>query len=185
MEVFMLSDKYYCESCGFLSIDGKEEGCPVKYCPVCNKPFKSFGIIDRIKMINYSRRQTEEYIQNKIIRKNFDPILIEKREKCYAEQIKKLDAEIKAFSYKRSNSNDSWGNYFKNFDQAKQNGATDEVAAKAAMNGTSNFVKCPYCGSCDVKKISTGSRVVSVSMTGLASKKIGKQWHCNNCNSNF
>ena len=46
-------------------------------------------------------------------------------------------------------------------------------------------VTCPYCGSHNCKKIGVGGRAVSVGMTGLASSKIGKQWHCNNCNSDF
>ena len=48
-----------------------------------------------------------------------------------------------------------------------------------------NFVKCPYCKSTKTRKISTASRVVSTGLFGLGSKKIGKQWHCNQCNSDF
>lgn len=46
-------------------------------------------------------------------------------------------------------------------------------------------VSCPYCNSSNTSKISTGSRIASVGMLGLFSKKLGKQWHCNNCNSDF
>ena len=49
----------------------------------------------------------------------------------------------------------------------------------------SNQVKCPFCKSTNVTKISTAGRIVSVSLFGLGSKKIGKQWHCNNCKSDF
>ena len=45
--------------------------------------------------------------------------------------------------------------------------------------------KCPYCGSLKVRKISTGKRLFSVGLFGLGSSKIGKQWHCNECNSDF
>lgn len=48
-----------------------------------------------------------------------------------------------------------------------------------------NRVKCPYCQSEDVKKISVAGRAVSVGLFGLASQKIGKQWHCNKCKSDF
>ena len=44
---------------------------------------------------------------------------------------------------------------------------------------------CPYCKSADTKKISTLSRAASVSLVGVASGKIGKQWHCNHCGSDF
>lgn len=49
----------------------------------------------------------------------------------------------------------------------------------------SNLPTCPYCGSVNVKKVSTISRMASVSFFGLGSKKVGKQWHCNNCKSDF
>ncbi len=42
-------------------------------------------------------------------------------------------------------------------------------------------VKCPNCGSTDVERISTSSRMLSVAMVGLASGKIGKQYKCNYC----
>lgn len=46
-------------------------------------------------------------------------------------------------------------------------------------------VVCPYCKSTNTEKISTVSRAVSVSLVGAASSKLGKQWHCNNCKSDF
>lgn len=46
-------------------------------------------------------------------------------------------------------------------------------------------IECPYCHSTNTSKISTVNRAVSVSMVGLDSKKIGKQWHCNICKSDF
>ena len=46
-------------------------------------------------------------------------------------------------------------------------------------------VNCPYCKSTDVKIVSSSSRILSTLTFGLAGKKIGKQWHCNNCKSDF
>lgn len=46
-------------------------------------------------------------------------------------------------------------------------------------------VTCPYCKSTNAKKISAVSRAGSILGFGLFSKKLGKQWHCNNCNSDF
>lgn len=42
-------------------------------------------------------------------------------------------------------------------------------------------LKCPICGSHDVERIGTGSRVASVAMVGIASGKIGKQYRCKSC----
>lgn len=63
-----------------------------------------------------------------------------------------------------------------------------ELNKVAALNTTpqrSNQVSCPYCKSTNVRKIGIVSRGVSVGLFGLASKKIGKQWHCNQCKSDF
>ena len=46
-------------------------------------------------------------------------------------------------------------------------------------------VPCPYCKSTNTEKIGTLNRAVSISIVGAASSKLGKQWHCKNCNSNF
>ena len=45
---------------------------------------------------------------------------------------------------------------------------------------------CPYCQSTNTKKISGLSKAVSVGLWGIfALGKTTKQWHCNNCNSDF
>ena len=46
-------------------------------------------------------------------------------------------------------------------------------------------VTCPYCHSTNTKKISQMSRVASIGFWGVFSKKIGKQWHCESCGSDF
>lgn len=50
---------------------------------------------------------------------------------------------------------------------------------KEAMN------KCPYCKSINVKKIGNVGRAISFGLFGFGSSKVGKQWHCNSCNSDF
>lgn len=47
------------------------------------------------------------------------------------------------------------------------------------------YVQCPYCNSKKVIKLTTLDRTSSVVVSGLASGKIGKQWHCHNCDSDF
>ena len=51
--------------------------------------------------------------------------------------------------------------------------------------GNSYGVTCPYCKATNVRKIGIVSRSVSTSIFGLGSKKIGKQWHCDHCGSDF
>lgn len=46
-------------------------------------------------------------------------------------------------------------------------------------------VECPYCHSMNTEKISGVARGVSIYVMGVASPKIGKQWHCKQCGSDF
>lgn len=47
-------------------------------------------------------------------------------------------------------------------------------------------VTCPYCKSTNTKKISSLSKAGSVAMWGIfALGKTTKQWHCNDCKSDF
>ncbi len=50
---------------------------------------------------------------------------------------------------------------------------------------TAPVVECPYCHSTYTKKITTTGRMMSIGIFGFASKKMGKQWHCNQCGSDF
>ena len=70
---------------------------------------------------------------------------------------------------------------------AKQSSEFDKKIAhgKAVLEEQSRRVTCSYCGSSNVKKIGLLNRAVSTELWGLGSKKIGKQWHCNNCWSDF
>lgn len=56
---------------------------------------------------------------------------------------------------------------------------------KAIAEEHNRGVTCSYCGSKNVKRIGLLNRTVSTAFWGLSSKKIGKQWHCTHCNSDF
>lgn len=46
-------------------------------------------------------------------------------------------------------------------------------------------VKCPYCKSTNTSKISTTSKVINTAIFGIFGTKRHKQWHCNECRSDF
>ena len=47
-------------------------------------------------------------------------------------------------------------------------------------------VQCPYCKSTNTKKITTTSKAVHTALFGILSmSKNSKQWHCDNCGSDF
>lgn len=57
-----------------------------------------------------------------------------------------------------------------------------ESARKCARS--SPTITCPYCNSTNTRKATAGS-YVSNGFFGFFSKSFGKQWHCNNCGSDF
>ena len=47
-------------------------------------------------------------------------------------------------------------------------------------------ITCPYCHSTNVQKITMGKKVVKGWLWGAAAlSTLTKEWHCNNCKSNF
>lgn len=47
-------------------------------------------------------------------------------------------------------------------------------------------IECPYCHSTNTKKITNASKVVHTVFWGIFSMgRNTKQWHCNQCNSDF
>ena len=58
------------------------------------------------------------------------------------------------------------------------------VNEKASKNQPPT-ITCPYCQSTDTKKISVISRSMSFGFFGFGSSKVGKQWHCGKCGSDF
>lgn len=65
-----------------------------------------------------------------------------------------------------------------------------KITYNISLAGTKQFgiplVKCPYCNSTNTKKISEMSKAASVAVFGIfAMGKASKQWHCNNCKSDF
>ena len=75
--------------------------------------------------------------------------------------------------------------YFESLEQYKQVEAQQAARKEQQDLASGKRVICPYCKSTNTEKISTVSRAVSVSLVGAASGKLGKQWHCKNCGSNF
>lgn len=67
--------------------------------------------------------------------------------------------------------------------QLKMSQFKANIAQQESSNPT---VECPYCHATNTKKISGMSKAGSVALFGIfAMGKVNKQWHCNNCNSDF
>lgn len=56
-----------------------------------------------------------------------------------------------------------------------------EQQNKPAYNPTEHLPKCPTCGSINIQKISSVSRITSAAMFGFFSKTARSQFECKNC----
>lgn len=50
---------------------------------------------------------------------------------------------------------------------------------------TKTIITCPYCNSVNTFKISTTSKLINTVAFGIFGTKRYKQWHCNDCGSDF
>ena len=48
-----------------------------------------------------------------------------------------------------------------------------------------NIPKCPTCGSTNIEKISTGSKMVGAAMLGILSSDVRNTMHCKNCGAKW
>lgn len=68
-------------------------------------------------------------------------------------------------------------------------GAADLARIRAKNRGTDignkYGITCPYCHATNITKIDVLTRSFSAAIFGLGSKKLGKQWHCDHCGSDF
>lgn len=68
--------------------------------------------------------------------------------------------------------------------QFKANLKQQEQAQESRVE--ENTIHCPYCNSTNVKKITTTSKAVHTAIFGIFSMgRNSKQWHCNDCKSDF
>lgn len=153
---------YYCKKCG--SVYGDQFNLPRQIlkgkCPQCKNT-----IYQTKEDISYFQGRVEktlptwkDVVRNKYLNENtIDIFLYNKRAK---NEISENELKLKMLKNNADSTNYS-------------------------DHSTSIEVECPYCKSTNVSKVSTASRVVSTWLFGLASKKVGKQWHCNNCKSDF
>lgn len=128
-------------------------------CPLCRVKMNDLSYSDGKKLMKLNRNEIDKLIE-KIVGHKIENELVEKRyEYKNKEYIKQKEEHIK-----------------------REEARTREYQQKYLAE---HNIECPYCHSTNTSKISTVNRAVSVGMVGLASKKIGKQWHCNSCKSDF
>lgn len=154
--------KFICPKCGFCNgwDDGKDSSIYLR-CKYCNTTMVQTDETDEEVTNNFIKYSAKEnYLKTlamKFSKDKFSEDEFQKREKIAKDR--------------RDNKN-SFNKYLLYQSPQQTQSSTSQVT-------------CPYCKSTNCKKISSGSRWLSTGLFGLSSKKIGKQWHCNSCGSDF
>lgn len=128
-------------------------------CPLCNIELDDISYSDGKKLMKLNRKEMDEFIET-IVGHKIEDELVKKRYEYKSKEYVKQKEERDKKEYSQINA------------------YQQEYLSK-------HNIECPYCHSTNTSKIGTVNRMISTGLFGLASKKIGKQWHCNNCKSDF
>lgn len=152
----------YCDKCG------ETYGFLAEFdtCKVCGNKLKivpdKYFVTEEEKEFCELSEEMEQKLREDLVfsSPNFDQYYFDHRDEIWKELRKKSDEHYA-----------KWEQML-----AKDNG-TDK--------GNPYGITCPYCKATNIRKIGIVSRSVSAGIFGLGSKKIGKQWHCDHCGSDF
>ena len=149
----------YCDKCGWIWLNDDNE--KDRFCEICNNKLKPVP---------------NEYFEDP----NFKILLSKKMKQKLIEDLVKTSPNFDQYYFDNAIN-------IKGLRDAEYNAkmAHGKAVLEGRDKGNSYGVSCPYCKATNVKKIGVGSRLISTGLFGLGSKKIGKQWHCNKCGSDF
>lgn len=150
----------YCKKCGRIISYSEYIECE-RICDFCQIPV--YPVPEEFVATDYSLKNgVEEQFMDEYIKSSpeFDP-----------------DAFARRLEYEVAHAND--------FNESMAFYNNSKASSQGRASGNPYGVECPYCHAANVRKISFLGRAVSSSIFGLGSGKIGKQWHCNKCGSDF
>ena len=162
-----------CVKCGFPLKKFMDDNCfndfeHVKICPKCGCT-NSSTIPDIIPTVFKCTEFKTQIVQTDIPCKGFSKNFTLETEREYMAEI----------------ANKYGGNQFQQEMYDEWVAKLHAPAQRPASKTQSNLPHCPYCNSPNLTKVSGTSRFASTLMFGIGSKKVGKQWKCNNCKSYF
>lgn len=151
----------YCDKCGHLwqEVYGREEEFNI--CQICQ---------------NHLKKVPDEYFENS----NFKILLSEDMEQKLIKDLVFTSPNFDQYLF--DHKDEIKGQQDRQYRATMEHG---KAILEGRDKGNSYGVTCPYCKATNVRKIGLVSRSVSAGIFGLGSKKIGKQWHCDHCGSDF
>lgn len=173
-----------CSCCGLIIWNKDALGYQENYCLECDSRNIPHNLVELPILC--------EDFENKLyIKKNESDAEIHK----YIDSIRAAEREIYENYVEKFETLDmSTETWNLNMESLYNNGkgiAHDAVANRVASQIRSESIgvkytpKCPICDSPNIKKISGITKAGSVAMWGIFSRKVHKQWHCNNCGSEW
>ena len=149
---------HYCKKCGRVVLNS--EDVDPHYCDYCQS-------------VTYP-------VPEKYMYEGHSSIILNEQEQLLREELVRTSPEFDEYLYSHRDS-----------DLAARRAQLEGQLAygKAVLEGRDRGnrfgIECPYCHATNIRKISFLGRAVSAGLFGLGSNKIGKQWHCDRCGSDF
>lgn len=150
---------YYCKKCGRIAQESYTKNEQI--CDCCDNimlPVPKKYLLDGYD-IALKSDNSEQLLREELVKSSpeFDKYLFDHRDEILSQKKADLNAKL----------------------------AHGKAVMEGRDKGNSYGVTCPYCKATNVRKIGVVSRSISAGLFGLGSKKIGKQWHCDHCGSDF
>ena len=147
----------YCKKCGriVLFLFDQED----KICDCCNS--ETFPVPEQYLSSEFSiKEESEQQFIDEYIKSSpeFDQYLFDHREEILAKQSAEFNAKMKH----------------------------GKAVLEGRDKGNKFGIECPYCHATNIVKITIASKAAHTALFGIFSlSRNSKQWHCNNCNSDF
>lgn len=70
-------------------------------------------------------------------------------------------------------------------EERKNNSTASNYIGQTEKGTKVHEVRCPFCNSSDLTRITAVDKAVNIALFGLFGNKRRYQWHCNNCKTNW
>ncbi len=155
----------YCDKCGHLWQETIGRKLECEWCDVCN---------------NLLKKVPDEYFQDDEFNAKWQDCVSDEMEQKLIKDLVFTSPNFDQYLF--DHKDEIKGQKDRQYRAAMEHG---KAILAGTDKGNSYGVTCPYCKATNVRKIGIVSRSISASIFGLGSKKIGKQWHCDHCGSDF
>lgn len=174
-----------CSCCGGIIWNKNTIGYQENYCLECNERNIPHSLVELPILCEdfENKLYVKKNESDSEIYKHIDSIVAAEREiyEKYVEKFETLDMSTETWNLNI----ETLYNNGKGFaHDAITNRVANEVRRENVVS-VQYTPKCPACQSPNIKKISNFSKAGSVVLWGFFAQKVKKQWHCNNCGSEW